>query len=350
MGSYTKKTGLHPGSLVHVGEKKIEKTRIQVLDYDKENFRKQEYQSVEECFPYRDTDTVTWINIEGLHETELIAKLGKHYGIHPLVLEDVLHTEHRPKVEYYDDYLFVVLKMIYFDEESSTISTEQLSIILKGSTVITFQEMPGDIFSPVRNRIENSIGRIRNSGADYLAYSLMDALIDNYFITIDKLAEVIDDLEEDLVNDPTRKTLNYIYELKKEVLYLSRYVRPVREVVSILSREESPLIVNSTRLYFRDLYDHIIHVIDMVDIFRDLIADMLDTYLSLTSNRMNEIMKVLTVMASIFIPLTFLAGIYGMNFDMMPELHWYWGYPLVLSVMVIVAFGMLFYFKRRNWL
>lgn len=350
MSSYTKKAGLHPGSLVHVGEKKIEKTRIQVLDYDKENFGKQEYQSVEKCFPYRDTKTVTWINIEGLHETEIIAKLGKHYGIHPLVLEDVLHTEHRPKVEYYDDYMFVVLKMIYFDEESSTISTEQLSIILKGSTVITFQEMPGDIFSPVRNRIENSIGRIRNSGADYLAYSLMDSLIDNYFITIDKLAEVIDDLEEELVNEPTRETLNYIYELKKEVLYLSRYVRPVREVVSILSREESPLIGKSTRLYFRDLYDHIIQVIDMVDIFRDLIAGMLDTYLSITSNRMNEVMKVLTIMASIFIPLTFLAGIYGMNFDVMPELHWAWGYPVVLTLMVVVAVFMLLYFKSRNWL
>lgn len=350
MSDITRKTGLHPGALIHVGEKKQDVTRISIIDYDKDNYTTKVLDEIEECYQFRDTDTITWINIDGLHDTAVIDNLGKHYGIHPLVLEDVLNTHQRPKVEFYEDFLFVVLKMIYFDVESGTTNAEQVSIILKGSTVITFQERVGDIFDPLRSRINNSSGRIRTSGSDYLAYCLMDILIDNYFITIDKVADTIDDLEEELVNEPSRQTLNTIYQLKKEILYLSRYVRPVREVISVLSREDNRMITDSTRIYFRDLYDHIVQVIDMVDIFRDLVSGMLDTYLSIASNRMNEIMKVLTVMASIFIPLTFLAGIYGMNFDMMPELHWYWGYPLVLSVMAIVAFGMLLYFKRRNWL
>lgn len=350
MSKYTEQAGLHPGALIHVGEKKTDRVRIRVIDYDRQNHVKQELENIEDCFSYRDSSSVTWINVDGLHETKVIEKLGKHYSIHPLVLEDILNTQQRPKVEFYDDYLFAVLKMIYFDAEAGSIYAEQVSIIMKGSTVITFQERVGDIFDPVRRRIENSVGRIRNAGADYLAYCLMDVLVDNYFITIDKFADLIDDLEEDLVNDPTRETLNTIYGLKKEILYLSRYVRPVREVVSILSREENELIEKQTRLYFRDLYDHIIQVIDMVDIFRDLVAGMLDTYLSVTSNRMNEVMKVLTIMASIFIPLTFLAGIYGMNFDVMPELHWAWGYPVVLTMMIIVAVFMLVYFKRKNWL
>lgn len=350
MSTLTDKTGLHPGALVHVGERKIEKTRIRLIDYNVHEHEENEYETIEECFPFRDRKSVTWINIDGLHDVDLIGKLGEHYKIHPLVLEDILNTEQRPKVEYYEDYIFIVLKMIYFDDESGSIFTEQLSIILKGSTVLTFQERVGDIFNPVRKRIENSIGRIRNVGADYLAYALMDALIDNYFITVDKFADFVDDLEEELVTEPTRDTLNNIYRLKKEILYLSRYVRPVREVVSQLSRDESQLIDKSNEPYFRDLYDHVIQVVDMIDIFRELVAGMLDTYLSVTSNRMNEVMKVLTIMASIFIPLTFLAGIYGMNFDMMPELHWYWGYPIVLVSMIVIAVVMITYFRKRNWI
>jgi len=350
MNPLSGKTGLHPGALIHIGKKKTESTRITLMDYTKSSYEKHELENIDDCFPFRDKDSVTWINIDGLHEVGLIEKLGNHYGIHPLVLEDILNTEQRPKVENYGDYLFIVLKMIYFDEEESSVYTEQLSLILKGSTVITFQEIPGDIFETVRKRIEGSVGRIRVAGADYLAYALMDSLVDNYFITIDKFAAAIDDLEEDMVDDPTRQTLGYIYELKKEILYLSRYVRPVREVVSILNRDEIELIDKSTIIYMRDLHDHVIQVIDMIDIFRDLSSGMLDTYLSITSNRMNEIMKVLTIMASIFIPLTFIAGVYGMNFDRIPELHWYWGYPFVLTFMLIIALVMLVYFKRKDWL
>ena len=350
MNPLSKKTGLHPGALIHIGEKKTESTRIFLIDYSRSSYENHELENVDDCFPFRDKESITWINIDGLHDVGLIEKLGNYYGIHPLVLEDILNTEQRPKVENYGDYMFIVLKMIYFDEVESSVYTEQLSLILIGSTVITFQESPGDIFDPVRKRIEGSVGRIRGAGADYLAYALMDSLIDNYFITIDQFAAAIDELEEDMVDNPTQETLSYIYELKKEILYLSRYVRPVREVISVLNREENELIDRSTIIYMRDLHDHVIQVIDMIDIFRDLSSGMLDTYLSITSNRMNEIMKVLTIMASIFIPLTFIAGVYGMNFDRIPELHWYWGYPFVLSLMVLIAVIMLGYFKKKDWL
>jgi len=345
-----KKIGLPPGTLVHVGEKKIEKIRISIIDYDEAHVEEKEAKSVEECFPFKDKPTVTWINVDGLHEVNLIEQLGTHFGMHPLLLEDILHTEQRPKLEDHEAYLFVVLKMLYYNGEAREIEAEQVSLILGSDFVISFQEREGDVFKYVRERIRNSKGRIRKVGADYLAYALIDAIVDNYFIVLEKLGEQIEVMEEELVTNPTPETLQTIHHLKRELIFLRKSVWPLREVISALDRGESPLIQESTGIYLRDLYDHTIQVIDSVETFRDMVSGMLDIYLSSVSNKMNEVMKVLTIIATIFIPLTFIAGIYGMNFQYMPELGWHWGYPAVWFVICAIFIVMLVYFRRRKWL
>jgi len=345
-----KKIGLPPGTLVHVGEKKAEKVRIRIIDYDEAQFEEKEAKTVEECFPFKDTPTVTWINIDGLHDIEIIEKIGKHFGLHPLLLEDILNTEQRPKMEDHEDYLFIVLKMLYYDEEKHDITAEQVSIILGSNFVISFQEQEGDVFKFIRERIRNGKGRIRKVGSDYLAYALVDAIVDNYFIILEKLGEKIEEMEEELVTNPTPETLQTIHHLKREMIFLRKSVWPLREVISALERGEPTLIHESTGIYLRDLYDHTIQVIDSIETFRDMVSGMLDIYLSSISNRMNEVMKVLTIIATIFIPLTFIAGIYGMNFQYMPELGWHWGYPAVWFVICAIFIVMLVYFKRKRWM
>jgi len=345
-----KKMGLPPGTLVHVGEKKAEKVRISIIDYDEAHVEEKEAKSVEECFPFKDKPSVTWINVDGLHEVNLIEQLGAHFGLHPLLLEDILHTEQRPKLEDHEAYLFVVLKMFYYNGEAREIEAEQVSLILGPNFVISFQEREGDVFKYVRERIRNSKGRIRKVGADYLAYALIDAIVDNYFIILEKLGETIESLEEELVTNPMPDTLQTIHHLKREMIFLRKSVWPLREVISALDRGESPLIQESTDVYLRDLYDHTIQVIDSVETFRDMVSGMLDIYLSSVSNKMNEVMKVLTIIATIFIPLTFIAGIYGMNFQYMPELGWRWGYPAVWFVIGTILIVMLVYFRRKKWL
>ncbi len=346
----SKKIGLPPGTLIHIGEKKIDKPRIRVIDYDSVQLEEREAETIEECFPYRDKLTVSWINIDGLHDVGVIEKVGNHFGLHPLLLEDILNTEQRPKLEDYGDYLFIVLKMLYYEEEENKIRAEQLSLILGPNIVISFQERVGDAFNPVRERIRNGKGRIRKVGVDYLAYALVDAIVDNYFIILEKFGERIEELEEELVTDPTEKTLQEIHELKREMVFLRKSVWPLRELISGLERGESSLVHESTRIYLRDVYDHTIQVVDTIETFRDMLSGMLDIYLSSTSNKMNEVMKVLTIIATIFIPLTFVAGIYGMNFEGMPELSWHWGYPIVLLSMFVIVALMLIYFRRKRWL
>jgi magnesium transporter len=347
----SKKIGLSPGTLVHIGKKKIEKVRIRIIDYDEAQLQEKEAKTIEECFPFKEKPTVTWVNIDGLHDIEVIEKIGKHFDLHPLVLEDILNTEQRPKIEDFDDYIFVVLKMLYFDESQDEIRAEQVSIILGSNFVLSFQERVGDIFNPLRERIRNAKGRIRKMGADYLAYALMDATVDNYFTVLEKLGEKIEDTEEKLVSNPTPETLQTIHNLKREMIFLRKSVWPLREVVNSLERGESSLIKESTKIFLRDVYDHTIQVIDTVETFRDLLSGMLDIYLSSISNRMNQVMKVLTIIATIFIPLTFVAGIYGMNFEYMPELKWHWFYPKAFWVVMIgVAGVMLVYFRRKKWL
>lgn len=346
----SEKGGLPPGTLVYVGEKKVEKVIITVFDYDSERYEEKELKSIEECFLYKDTPTVTWINMAGIHQVDLMEKIGTHFGIHPLVIEDILNTGQRPKMDDLEDYLFVVLKMLDYDKEDDEISAEQISIILGQNFVISFQEKEGDVFEPIRERIRKNKGRIRKMGADYLAYALVDSVVDNYFTILEKIGERIEFLEEELVENPSTQTLQEIHRLKRELIFLRKSIWPLREVISGLERGESSLIKESTGIYLRDVYDHTIQVIDTVETFRDMISGILDVYLSSISNKMNEVMKVLTIIATIFIPLTFLAGIYGMNFRYIPELEWHGGYFAVLCLMVIIGIGLVIYFKKKKWL
>jgi magnesium transporter len=350
------KTGLPPGTLIHIGTKKAEKTKITLIDYDEAHYEEKEVKTVDECFPFSDKSTVTWINIDGIHEVNVIEKIGKHFNLHPLVMEDIVNTGHRPKVEDFDDYLFVVLKMIYHDDKNGEVGAEQVSLIIGSNFVISFQEQEGDIFNPIRERIKNAKGRIRKMGTDYLAYALLDTIVDNYFIILEKLGEEIEDIEKKLVSNPTPETSQEIHRLKGDMIFLRKSVWPLREVINGLTRGESSLIKESTGIYLRDVYDHTIQVIDTLETYRDVVSGMVDTYLASLSNRMNEVMKVLTVIAVIFMPLTFIAGIYGMNFNPeaspwnMPELNWRYGYLSALGVMVLVLLGMIIYFKRKKWL
>ena len=345
-----RKVGLPPGTLVQVEEKKAEKVRISLIDYDEAQFQEKEVETVEECFPFKDKPSVTWINIDGVHQVEVIEKIGAHFGIHPLILEDIMHTVQRPKIEDFEDYIFVVVKMIYYDDKKNDIEAEQLSIILGPNFVISFQEKEGDIFNPIRDRIRKAKGRIRKMKPDYLAHALLDTIVDHYFIVLEKLGEKIEGMEEELVTKPTPETLQSIHTLKRELIFLRKSIWPLREVISVLERGESSLIHKSTVIYLRDVYDHTIQVIDTVETFRDMVSGMLDIYLSSMSNKMNEVMKVLTIIATIFMPLTFLAGLYGMNFKHMPELELPWGYPGLLVLMIVVGLAMVAYFRNKKWL
>ena len=293
---------------------------------------------------------MTWINIDGLHEVDIIEKAGTHFGFHSLLQEDIVHTGQRPKLETFETYIFIVLKMFYYKAEEQEVEAEQVSIILGSNFVISFQEREGDTFNWVRDRIRNSRGRIRRMGPDYLAYALIDSIVDNYFSTLEQYGERIELLEEELTLNPTIETLNVIHRLKKEILLLRKSVWPLREVIGGLEREESPLISDAIQMFIRDLYDHTIQVIDSVETMQEILSGVQDLYLSSVSNKMNEVMKVLTIFAAIFIPLTFMAGIYGMNFEYMPELKLPWAYPVLWLLMITVAVTLIVFFKRKKWL
>jgi magnesium transporter len=344
-----KKTGLPPGTPVFVGDKKTEEANITVLDYHETHFQEREFKKIEDCFAFKKTSTVTWINIDGIHDVGLIQKLGEQFDLHPLIIEDIVNTQQRPKMEESEKYIYIVLKMLYLDPDSNGTQVEQVSLVFGENFVISFQEKKGDIFEAIRERIRSGKGRIRKMGTDYLAYALIDAVVDHYFIILENDGEKIEVLEDKVVSDPRPETMQEIHHLKRDMIFLRRSVWPLRELVSSLERGESPLIKKTTRIYLRDVYDHTIQVIDTLETYRDMLSGMHDTYLSSISNRMNEVMKVLTIIATIFIPLTFIAGIYGMNFDFMPELKWRWAYFGVWGVMLIIAFFMIAYFKRKKW-
>ena len=344
------KTGQPPGTLIHVGESKTTDVKITRMTYDETGFEQDEVKIIGTCIPLADRPSITWIDVDGVHQTEILEELGKCLEIHPLTLEDILNTDQRPKLEDFDDYLFIVLKMVQYDDAQNEMEIEQVSIILGANFVVSFQEKSGDVFDPIRDRIVNGKGRIRKLGADYLAYALIDAIVDHYFVVLEQIGEKIEFLEEELVTDPTPETLQTIHDLKLDMIFLRKSVWPLREVVGGLERRESPLIGEAIAVYLRDVYDHTIQVIDTLETFRDMISGMLDIYLSSVSNRMNEVMKVLTIIATIFIPLTLIAGIYGMNFRYMPELELSWGYPMVWGVMLAIAAVMLIYFRRKRWL
>jgi magnesium transporter len=351
----SKKTGLPPGTLVHVGERKAEKVRITLTAFNGEKYEEKQLVSIEETLKYKDKSGVLWINIAGLHEVDILEKLGGYFNIHPLVLEDVLNTAQRPKIDILDEYIFVVMKLLQYDPKEDTMDSEQISLILGSNFVISFQEKERDLFDTIRDGIKNNKGKIRKMEADYLFYSQMDIIVDNYFAILEEIEERIDNLEEELLRNPTRITLHKIHCIRRELMQIRKSIWPLREVLSRLIRGESALIKGTTSIYMRDLYDHTIQIIDSNENFRDMASGMLDIYLSSMSNKLNEIMKVLTIIATIFIPLTFIAGLYGMNFKTdlspwnMPELSMYYGYPAVVSVMATIGIVMLVYFKKKNW-
>ncbi|HVP77131.1 MAG TPA: magnesium/cobalt transporter CorA [Thermodesulfobacteriota bacterium] len=347
----SRKTGLPPGTLVHIGEERAGQPLLTLIDYDEANHQETEVKSVEECFSFRDKPTVTWINVEGIHDVTVVEKLGNCFGLHPLVLEDILNTDQRPKMEVYGDYLYIVLKMLYDGDGNRPVEGEQVSLILGSNFVISFQEgKEGDVFNPVRERIRSGKGLLRKMGSDYLVYSLIDTIVDNYFLILERLGEKIELLEEHLVAYPTAPTLQEIQKFKNQMIFVRRMVWPLREVISGLGRKESTLVKETTEIYLRDVYDHVVQIMDTVEVYREMLSGMLDIYLSSVSNRLNSVMKVLTIIATIFMPLTFIAGIYGMNFKYMPELEWRWGYPAVWLMVVLIGISMLIYFKKKKWL
>ena len=352
----SKTRGLPPGSIIHIGDKRTEKVKTTVIDYSITSHKEIKCKEIQDCFTYKNKRSVSWINIDGIHDIKIIEKIGKQYDIHPLVLEDIVNADQRPKTEEYEKYLFLVLKMLNYDEKKNQIIVEQVSFILGNNYVISFQEKKGDVFDSVRERIRNNKGRIRKMGTDYLLYALIDAVVDNYFIILEKISDRIEDFEEKLILNPDPEIMQLIYGIKREMIYLRKSVWPLRDVINILLRNDSNLIHKKTIIYLRDLYDHTIQVIDTVETFRDMVSGMLDMYMSSVSNKMNEVMKVLTIFAAIFIPLTFIAGIYGMNFNPdaspfnMPELGWFWGYPFALIIMLGVGITMLIFFKRKKYL
>ena len=347
---FIRKSGAPPGTLVYTGDRKPEKTRITIMEYNEAEFSERDVEDIDSCFPLKDKPTVTWLNITGLHDVRVLEKIGNAFGIHPLVLEDILSVEQRPKIEDFDDYVFVALRMAKLEGTSGELQTEQVSIILTKDCVVSFQEVEGDVFEGIRERIRSYKGKTRRMGADYLAYALLDAVVDGYFVILDQLGERTETLEIELVSDPDTETMQTIYKLKRDLVFLRRSVWPLREVIGTLEKEDIALVQEGTQVYLKDVYDHTIRVIDTVESLRDLVTGMLDVYLSSISNRMNEVMKVLTIIATIFIPLSFLAGVYGMNFKYMPELDSHIAYPLLLIGMTGVAALMLVYFRVKKWI
>jgi len=343
-----KKTGMAPGSAVYTGTKNTEPVRMHAITFNKDAVTEYECQSVEQLPLCKDQSNVAWIDVCGLHSVSLIEQIGAKYGIHPLTIEDILHVGQRPKIEEFDDYVYVVLWMMYAGADD--IVQEQVSFIVTDTCVITLQEQPGDVFDPVRERIRSRKYRINSSQSDYLAYALIDMAVDSYYTVMENVDEIVTDLEERVLVDTSTRVLHDLYQMKRRILQIRRALWPLREVASKLERTETKLVKKATRIYFRDIYDHTIQVIDTVEHYRDLLSGLLDTYLSSASNKMNEVMKVLTIIATLFIPLTFIAGIYGMNFQHMPELSWKYGYLAVWGVMALSAGLMIHYFKRRKWL
>ena len=344
------KRGASPGTLIHIGERRNADTVVSLISYDASSFHEQTVNVDDACVPLRGKEGITWLNVEGVTQVEVLKRVGECYGLHPLVMEDIVNTDQRPKKEDYGDYLFIVMKMLDTTTDGK-IAAEQVSMILGDGWLLTFQEgLAGDPFEPVRERLRAAKGRSRGQGADYLAYALIDAIVDHYFVVLERLADRVELLEEEVVTVPTRDTIRTIHELKQEMILIRKSVWPLRELVGGLERRDTELIQEGTIIYLRDLYDHTVQIIDTVETSREMLSGMLDIYLSSEANRTNEVMKVLTVYATIFMPLTFIVGLYGMNFKYMPELEWHWGYYTVLVFMAAISGGMMLYFRRKKWL
>ncbi|MBU3949064.1 MAG: magnesium/cobalt transporter CorA [Proteobacteria bacterium] len=347
----TSKPASAPGTVTYIGKKQELPVKLHMIDYNETDFTEKNLESLVECLPFKDNHTVTWLNYTGVHDIQNINEVGEIFQIHPLVLSDIANTTQRPKVEEYDNYIFTVIKMCYFKENTGEVYMEQVSLLIGKDYVISFQENDIDVLEGLRERIRNGKGcRVRRLGSDYLLYCIIDAIVDNYFSVLENIGGQIELLEKELMLNATQELLAKIYGLKQELVYLRKSIWPMREVVSTIQRSEHDLVNEGTYVYMRDVYDHTIQVVETVETFRDMASGMLDLYLSTMSNKMNEIMKVLTLFAAIFIPLTFLAGIYGMNFEFMPELKWRFSYPVWWFITISLVVGMIIYFKRKKWL
>jgi magnesium transporter len=345
-----KKVGLSPGTIEYIGERLVEQIRITIFSYDESGVEEKSVATIDDCLPYRDSHRTTWINIDGLHDTAPLLRLGDHYRIHPLVLEDIVHVGQRPKLDDYDDYLYVVLPMLTCEGPADVVHVEQISLVVGPRYVLSFQERPGDIFDPVRERIRRGKGRIRRLGGDYLAYALTDAAVDHCFVVLEALEARIEVQERALAAGARPEALGGTHALRREILLLRHAVWPLREVVTGLQRGDNPIVTDETRIFLRDVHDHTIQITELIDSLRDMLSGMQELYLTALSSRLNEVIKVLTIISTIFAPATFLVGVYGMNFDFMPELHWKWGYFACWLVIVAVALFMLAFFHRKRWL
>lgn len=344
------KAGLPPGTAVFVGERRQDNVAIDIMTYSKEHLEEIHDASLDDCARLKNNPAITWINVNGVHDVATVKRLGELFGLHPLTIEDITNTTQRPKAEEFDDYLFFALKMLSYDSEQNAIDNENVSVILGENYVISFQERSGKVLAPLKERIRTQKGKIRGAGSDYLAYAILDAIIDEYFVTLEKLGDHIEELDDEILTAPDASHMRELHRLKREIVFLRKAVWPLREEISAMEKSSSPLLGDSIRIFLRDLYDHTIQIIEMVETYRDIIGGMHDTFLSSISNRMNEVMKVLTIIGTIFIPLTFIAGIYGMNFRYMPELEWKASYFVLLGIMALIGLSMLAWFKKKKWL
>ncbi len=346
----SEKAGLPPGSLVGVSGESCTVTTIKLFTYNVEEWTENDPRSIAEIMPFDHTNRITWLDIDGLDDTAIVTAVGERFGLHNLLLEDVLNTDHRPKLEEYPEQLFVVAKMLSLDEETEGIVSEQISLVLGKGYVITFQEKPGDVLDPIRDRIRHKTGRVRKMGADYLLYALLDVIVDNYFLIVEDVGERIEALERKISVRPGNEDLLTIQEIRSLLITVSRYTTPVRELAGRLNTVQNELIEKGTRRYINDLQDHTVYIAESINTFRDMLTNLENTYHAAQNMRMTQVMKLLTIISTIFIPLTFIVGIFGMNFDHMPELRWKYGYPLVMGSMAVIAGIMLLWFRRKRWL
>ncbi|MCB0650094.1 MAG: magnesium/cobalt transporter CorA [Saprospiraceae bacterium] len=346
-----KKPGLPPGSVVFTGNRKVEKILLHFLQYDATFIEEKELDNHSNIpFQVSTDEKVNWYDIRGIHDTQLIELIGQSFDIHPLILEDIADTHQRPKFDEYESGVFIVIQALAFDQETRQVAREQVAIFFRKGLIVTFQERAEDLLEPVRHRLKGGKGKMRQKGTDYLAYAILDTIVDNYYIVLDNIEDTIETLEEKIVEGQETDSKGEIHALKKELLTVRKSVAPLREAISRFSKTESPFVDESSVIFIRDLYDHTIQVLEIIETYRDMLTGLQDLFISAVSFKMNQVMQLLTLIATIFIPLTFLAGIYGMNFKYMPELHWKYGYYGLLVVMAIIFFGSMYYFKRKKWI
>lgn len=347
----SEKSGTPPGTLVYIGEKREEEVLISRFLYSDSLVNEEQKIAPNNILIENKESLKYWVDVDGIHNKEIIETVGSSFGIHPLTLEDIMNSEHRPKLEYHEDYIFVILKMLTYNEVEEEIESEQVSMVFGEDFLLSFQEKTGDVFGPVRRLIrEKNISRIKKEDSDYLAYALLDSIIDNYYYILEKTGEKIEILEEELLAGNDSEIMSKIHELKKTMIVFRRSAWPLREIMSSLLKNESSIVKEQTIPFLRDLYDHVVQIIETIEISRDNLSSLIDLYLSNSSAKMNETMKVLTIIATIFIPLTFIVGVYGMNFEYMPELKWKSGYPLIMLFMLLASMLMIYFFKKKKWL